>query len=225
MQRKTTELENQQLRLKDLAADLCRVEEMERRRISTQLHDQIGQTLIFTKIKLARLAQEIHSDLAADLRDALAALDSAIKGVRTLTVQVSPPLLYEVGLEAALDELGESISTEHGLKVTLRTGEAPLALSEDERIVLYQSVRELLVNVVKHSGSRTARVTFFTEDGQRCVQVADEGCGFDIIASERRGFGLFNIRERIKRLGGDCTIDSSPHHGTIVTLRLPGISH
>ncbi|WP_298266675.1 histidine kinase [Geobacter sp.] len=221
------ELRTYQKELSSLAAELSLAAERERRRIAGELHDQVGQSLAFAKIGLNGLVQSVpDQELRGRIRDIGTILDQAIQDVRSLTVQISPPLLYEVGLEAALESLGEHFQDRFGFRVTFLDDGEPKPLPEELRVTLYQVVRELLVNVAKHAGARNAAVGIRKIPGSVELWVEDDGKGFaveDVLrpGAGKKSFGLFSIRERLRHLGCEIRISSKPGAGTRTTIRVP----
>ena len=139
-------------RLRRLSTELLQTEERERRRIATEIHDRIGQTLAVTKIQLGALKAALESDKRAEMvEDIRQLITRTIKDTRTLTFELSPPVLYELGLQAALEWLAESIRQQSGLAVTVERDDSTPTLEIGRRVFLYQSVRELVLNVVKHA--------------------------------------------------------------------------
>src|SRR5690606_26947634 len=134
-------------------------------------------------------------------------------------------VLYEDGLVPALRWLAGDTSKRHGLKVEVVAQNFKLPLDEDVRAMLYESVRELLFNVVKHARVEQAWVTVRIENSNVSIMVSDDGAGMDVGATERRrqagGLGLFSIRERLQAIGGTVSISSSPGAGMQVTLTMP----
>jgi len=174
---KTSLLLEHQHRLEALVSEVSLAEEKERRRIAAELHDNVGQTLIFAKMKFAAFAcDQMPQERQHLFNVCLSSLESAIHAVRSITVQISPPLLYEVGLGAALESLGESFGSDNGLEVSVETEEMN-RLNEEYRIVLYQSVRELLVNIAKHARASSAWVKMHTMENVINVNVEDNGVG------------------------------------------------
>lgn len=213
--------------LASLAAELSLAEERERRRIAAELHDEVGQTLAYLTMRLTSLQRLLSSPeslaILTEIRELIA---RSIQEIRSLTFQISPPLLYEVGLGAALESLAESFQEKYGFRVTVTDATASLPLDEDIRVTLYQVVRELLANVAKHAAASRVAVTVETSGERLVVGVADDGNGFDAAdAAVRRprdgGFGLFNIRQRIVRMGGEFVIDSTAGGGTRVVIDVP----
>lgn len=234
MQERTKELEQEieerkqaESRLRHMASELSLAEERERRRIATDLHDRIGQTLSICKLKLESL-QEIktpnqHSELIDEVRELV---DQTIKDTRLLTFELSPPALYMLGLEAALEGLASQIQDQHGILCSLENYGNSANLDDDVRAVLFQAVRELLFNVVKHAQANNVKVSIWKYDDVVRIGVEDDGIGFDTSrltpqTYKTDGFGLFIIGERLNCIGGHLEIDSEPGGGTLVTLTAP----
>ena len=227
-QRKEAErklLEYQQ-QLRSLASQLSLTEARERKRIAADLHDRIGQALALTRIKLGTLkagtgsANQIRSiDETIDL------IEVTIREVRTLIFNLSSPLLYEVGLKAALEQLVEQFQDEHGILISLEDDERLKPIDIDGSVVLFQAVRELMLNVVKHARARHIRVSMSCRNNSIEITVQDDGAGFDVSRNAFRpgregGYGLFSIRERLEYLGGSLAVESLPGQGTRAALAL-----
>ena len=218
---------NYQQELRSLAAQMGQTEERERRRIAEGLHDQVSQTLAVAHLKLETLRVAPSARDRAQLMDQLqAALDQMDTDVRSLTFELSPPMLYALGIEAAIKWFAEQLTRQHGLRVRVEEDGHAKPLHEDTRALLFRCVRELLVNVVKHARAQTAVVRLCREGDRIGIEVADDGCGF--AASElgspgsHGGFGLFSIRERLHFAGGELRIESQIGHGTRCALSVPG---
>jgi signal transduction histidine kinase len=206
-----------------MAAEMSLVEERERRQLATALHDQIGQVLALAKIKLGALQAVGAEECRRSADEIRELLEQAIASSRSLTFELSPPVLYELGFEAAVQALCENFQQQHGLMLEFVSDREPKALSDDMRILLFQAVRELLVNIVKHAGAESIRISCRRDGKRLLIVVADDGKGFEPAADVTRfsgtgGFGLFSIRERLHHLGGEITVDSAPGCGTRVTL-------
>jgi PAS domain S-box-containing protein len=210
-----------------LTLELSRTEARERRSIAIDLHDTVGQALAVAKIKLALLQRAMPSGIIArDVEEVRSQLDQAIQYTRSLTVELSPPTLYDFDLEAALEDLASRIHGQHSLSVTVKkSGCARDELSEELRILLYRTVRELLMNVVKHAAASEASIAVQEDGGQISVIVEDNGKGFeavnDLHPGRQGGFGLFSIRERLRLLGGRLEIESTPGKGARVVMTAP----
>ena len=215
-----------QKQLRSLASELSLTEERERRRIATDLHDHIGQTLALAQIKLGVL-QKLASatDLVGPVDEIRELIEQTIQYIRSLTFELSPPILYELGLEAALEWLAERTQEKHGILIDFEDDRQPKPMSEESRISLFKSVRELLTNIVKHAQTHKAKISIQREGNNIQILVEDDGVGFsppeDKLLGKIGGYGLFSIRERLKHLGGLIEIESKPGQGTRVTLVAP----
>jgi CheY-like chemotaxis protein/two-component sensor histidine kinase len=190
------------------------------------LHDHLQQLLVAAKYRVAILGRTGDDVLQQASREVADLLDESIAASRSLTTELSPPILHEGGLNDGLEWLARQMTDKHGLfvELTLETASPPLA--EDVKVLLFESVRELLFNAVKHSRSRSASVSSRLIDGQLQVLVSDQGVGFhpDAIppAGEAGGgFGLLSIRERLALIGGQLEIDSAPGKGSRFLLTAP----
>jgi PAS domain S-box-containing protein len=216
-----------QEQLRSLASELSVTEQRERRRLATDLHDSISQILAISKLKLDLLRNGATFAAAArDLDEISELIDQALQHTRSLTFELSPPVLYELGLEAALESLVERMQQMHSLRIEFVDDEQPKALSEDLAAFCFRAVQELLINVVKHARAKTATVFTGKYSDKVRIVVADDGVGSvsnDISANvdRRTGFGLFSISERLRHLGGSLEIHSRPGQGTRVTLLAP----
>jgi len=227
-ERKLIDYQNQ---LRCLASQLTLTEEQERKRIALEIHDHISQALALAKIKLgAMAAAKTAHERARDIRVIRELLEQSIKNTRSLIFNLSPPFLYEFGLEKALEWLLDDVEKEYGIRTRLVCTGAGGGMDDDVRILLYQSVRELLINVVKHAHAKTATV-FLDRSGQMVhVSVEDDGRGFVISpdgfrVSNGGGYGIFSIRERFEYLGGGLTVESKLNRGTRIDMELPLVQH
>jgi PAS domain S-box-containing protein len=215
-----------QQQLRSLASELSLTEARERKRIAADLHDRIGQALALTRIKLGTLKAGTHSAAKiASIEETIRLIEVTIKEVRTLIFELSSPLLYEVGLKAAVEQLVEQIQDQHGIPISLEDDGCPKPMSIDGSVVLFQATRELLLNVVKHAAAHRIRVSMSRHDNAVEITVQDDGVGFDMARHAFRpggqgGYGLFSIRERLEYLGGKMTVASTPGRGTNAALAL-----
>ena len=215
-----------QQELRTLASELSRTEDRERRRIATFLHDEIGQSLAVVRMKFGAFKGALGSGKAAQQLDDIGALlERTIQHTRSLTFELSPPILYELGLEPALEWLGETICEAHDLRVEFEDDGLGKPLDDDVRAVLYRAARELLMNVVKHAQARLCKIGVWREGDHVRITVEDDGVGFDTHDSESekrpRGYGLFNVHERLDHIGGRFEIESEPGRGTRAILSAP----
>ena len=218
-------LRDYQDRLLRLAFNTALVEERERRRIAAEVHDQIGQSLALAQIKLTSMRDAIAGAPRATLDEAVALLAQSIIDTRTLIFDLSPPVLYELGLKEALSWLVEEVEKRHGVLVELVDDSVNKPLDDMSAALVFRAVRELLTNVFKHAGARAAKVSLRRDGADVEITVEDHGVGFELhnvgAHSSSGGFGLFSVREQIGRLGGTLEVVSAPGHGTRVSLRVP----
>jgi signal transduction histidine kinase len=211
--------------LQRLATELTVTEERNRRDLALELHDGIGQDLA-----VARLTLERSRSLAPELREReldnlLETLKRAIRRTQSLTYDLSPPTLHELGLRPALRSLLRRLSEEYGFEGQWEEQGVGREPDEASRVLLYRSTRELLMNVVKHAEAGRVRLLFSVGEGALRVSVEDDGHGFDPAllegpAPEGGRFGLFSVRERLAALGGRLRAESRPGL-TRIDLELP----
>ena len=221
-------LEHEEL-LRSLTSELALAEERERRRISTELHDHIGHNLAMAKMKLAQLKDaEVEEPVRQRLEEVLRLLKETIEATRSLTFELSSPVLYELGLEAAIHDLCQRLEkqTEGGVRFHFESDPEPKPLSDDRSVLLFRAVRELALNVIKHAQASNTRVAMARLRDQVRITIDDDGVGFeasevaDPVASRGR-FGLVSIRERLERTGGRLEIESTPGAGTHAVVYAP----
>jgi len=233
-ERKRMEMEAEvyRRRLRELADRLAATEEEERRRVSTHIHDTVIQTLSLSNIRLGSVRKSAeaaglaeHCEKVDQVRELL---DTGIAECRGLMADLTPPLLYELGLGAALRDFAKKQQAIHGIAMDVEEDEHPKPLDEARRGLLFQAARELVVNAVKHASPTKIQISLSRDDEGVCLQVHDTGRGFDpasldkhVADFEKGGFGLFNIRERLRSLGGKFELASAPGKGTTVTVRMP----
>jgi PAS domain S-box-containing protein len=224
-----TELaESRAKQLRALVSELTFAEQRERRRVAQVLHDHLQQLLVGAKINSEILSAHLgtgNNKMVAEKIETL--IDQSIKVSRSLTAELSPPNLQQGNLPAALQWLTRWMQENHGLTVDLESDHAIGPEREDITLLLFQSVRELLLNAVKHARVKSARVEMSQDEENRLrLAVIDEGSGLDPEtvwekAKAGTGFGLFSIRERLVLLGGSMEVKSSPGNGTSISLVIP----
>ncbi|HBP89353.1 MAG TPA: hypothetical protein DD706_16830, partial [Nitrospiraceae bacterium] len=226
---RTDSLLRHQHRIRNLASELLLTEQRERRRISTELHDYLAQLLVVGKIKVSQLQQSgVSEEQSLIVKEVENSLDDALTYTRDLMAQISPPVLYEFGLLAALRWLAEKMGRyDLHVTVTAHPDDGSIVLPEPTGIILYQVVRELLFNVVKHAKTGEVRVDM-TRDSSDVIgiEVTDRGCGFDLDSTfetivQSPKFGLLNMQERLEGLGGKCEIYSKKGEGTRIRIKIP----
>ena len=231
VQERTDKLTQSQKRLRALAQEVNLAEQRERNRLAVELHDHLQQMLVLGRLKLGqakRLAQAIPS-CATLIHETGDVLSDALKYTRTLVAELSPPVLRDHGLPAGLRWLGTYMQ-KHNLTVAVTVSDEEAKLPEDQVVLLFQSVRELLINSAKHAGTGKATLRMERHSTHLRIEVSDEGVGFDPAAAAAAStlnegisskFGLFSIQERMRALGGSFDLQSGPGQGTTATLTLP----
>ena len=223
LQKANTSLESEKERLRQLASEITLVEERQRRQIATSIHDDLGQMLAIVKLHLSGIKSTASAETASQLPKVFEYLDQAIQYTRSLTFQLSPPVLYKFGLEAALEWLCDNMKEQHKIETSFKDDGAEKPMPEDTQVVLFQAVRELLFNIVKHAKASKAGVSVSRQDGCIVVKVEDNGVGMKEQAPDSmpKGFGLFNILERVEYIGGKFEITSASPHGCVITITVP----
>ena len=213
--------------LRSLAAELALSEERERRRIAQALHDRIGQVLALINIKIGALLHPPGTQQSKkDLREIRRLVSDCIAETRSLTFDLSPPILYELGFGAALEWLAERIQQQYGVNVEIAGYRKEIPLSTEWLATLFNAIRELLVNVGKHARTNSARVSLKKTRTEIVALVEDRGIGMNpeksmTGKSAADGFGLFSIRERFGFIGGRFELSSKRGRGTSVSLHIP----
>jgi signal transduction histidine kinase/ActR/RegA family two-component response regulator len=229
---RTRALQERTSQLQTLASQLAHAEQRERRRLARLLHDDLQQLLVAARLKVAMIRRRATEEtLCGWLAQVDGLLDQAISGSRSLTFELSPPVLYDAGLEPAVKWLAGQMEEKHGLMVEVEALAQVEPVGEDIRILLFHAVRELLFNVVKHAASDRALVRISRADGDLLeILVADQGAGFDPAILDQfaaknpaatGGFGLFSLRQRLELLGGRLDAESSLGAGTRMVIHIP----
>ena len=212
--------------LRALAMKLSRAEERERHHLAVYLHDEIGQSLALLQMKLGSFATASKSKSDKhDIKVLRDLLETIIEQTHTLTFELSPPVLQQLGLEAAIEWAGEKISRDHGLDFTFNDDGIAKSLNPDLQAILFRCVCELMLNTVKHAKAKRLTVAIAREGEKILYTIADDGLGFDPslydTRTEEPGFGLLSVREHLAAMGGNCRIQSTPGQGTRITLTVP----
>jgi signal transduction histidine kinase len=224
MDEQTRELHQSQERVRALAVELNLTEQRERQRLAADLHDYLGQLLTLSRIKVSQAKkQSMEPSLERLMTDVQAVTDQALAYIRTLVSQLIPPILDEGGLPIALLWLAEQMR-QRDLAVSVQWNNEIPPISKEQAAFLFQSVRELLINCIKHAGVRNATVILEQIAESLHIRVSDQGRGFDpsmLSADTAPSFGLYSIRERMRALGGRFDLQTAPGKGTTTTLVLP----
>lgn len=215
------ELIRYQQQLRSLASELSLVEERERKRLAEDLHDKVGHTLSAMKMKLDELRRSQSSmDYHRRLEEVEEFLEEAIYDTRSLILDLSPPVLYKVGLDSALEWLAEQFEDHYHIQCIFRSDKQVDPISEDMRGLLFRCVNELVMNIAKHAQAKFVNIYTQRKDHHVIISVEDDGIGFHPkeVLARPKGLGLFSIRERIIQVGGNFEVTSKPGQGTRVTL-------
>lgn len=222
--------DEQQLReshqgLRSLASKLALAEERERRRIATDIHDHIGQSLAVCKLRLGMLRESLDPEQLSVVDEVRALLSQIMEQTRSLTFELSPTILYELGLGAAIEWLMDQRS-HFGVFIEFKGDRANHGIDRNAEIMLFQAVRELLTNVIKHAHATRASIRLAYETKTVVIEIEDDGVGFDPTAELGRrksvpSLGLLSVRERMQHLSGNAEITSTPGVGTRVRLTAP----
>lgn len=221
-------LAEKQAALSRLVGELGFTTARERRQLASELHDYLAQLLAVARIKVAQAQKHAShtADIVQVLQETDDVLQSSVKYVRTLMAELSPPVLRDGGLIAALRWLSGQMPL-HGLHVDVRVASdcEDVPLGEHEAVLLYQCVRELLINVVKHADVKHASISVHYEWRSLQIMIVDEGRGFEpsAVAQTLAGdhFGLASIADRITGMNGRFIIESAPGRGTSIRLAIP----
>jgi len=214
VQQRTTELQRLALKLSD-------AEDVQRRRLAQDIHDSVGQSLTLVKLRLQSAASAPPVERQDGLGETLAVLDNAIQQTRTLTFELYPPMLDDLGLAAALRWLAKELARQSGADVTvIEEGKPPKELSKSLASYLYRSIRELIGNAITHGRASEAIVTIYWRSESVRATVDDNGSGFDP-ETVTRGLGMAAINRRLSTLGGSMNIESAPGTGSRIILEAP----
>ncbi len=224
LQAANSELDARSEKLRALAGELTMSEQRERKRLAKTLHDGLQQYLVAAKLQLGGLIESVAGPTktaAAEIENLLA---DSIAVSRSLAAELSPPILHDSGLLGGLEWLSRWTLEQYGLQVELNMQMNAPSIAEDVKVLLFESVRELLLNAVKHAGTKMVQLRLEQVDLNRLkITVSDEGKGFDPanIRDGLKSFGLFSIAERVSLIGGELAIDSALGKGARLTITAP----
>lgn len=224
-----TDLRGYQHKMESMATELALTEDRERGRIAGELHDQVGQRLIYCKMQLDGLAAETTDSAALAATIKIKHLvEESLQDIRSLTFQLRPPILAGAGLAAALQWLVAELSRDYGLTVHSDTDQYDPTLKQPRyeiKSTLFQATRELLLNVIKHAGVSEASLSLHRQENLLSISVTDNGNGYASLQepgtpTNQGGFGLYNLKQRLEYLGGKLVVESVPDAGTTATILL-----
>jgi two-component system sensor histidine kinase UhpB len=218
-------LEDNAQRMYLLSQQVQHAQEMERRRIARQLHDEVAQTLTSVLLYLKLLEKSSDPENAQRLQNLRKLITHALNDIRQLAVELHPKILDDWGLEAALGQRVDELNADGSRLVTLQVvGRTPERLPRNLELSFYHVAQEALNNMAHHSHARCVQVLLRQEANRLTLEVQDDGVGFNpnvMRAGRARGFGLASMRERLDLVGGDLVIESRPGSGTCVYARAP----
>lgn len=218
-----------QERVHDLSASVLQAQEGERHRIARELHDQIGQALTFLLVRL-KIIEALPSaePIGGELAELRAGVAATIDQVRRLALALRPPALDQLGLIPALRALAREFAEQTRVSVTFEPIETTIDVHIDRATAVYRIIQEALTNVAKHAEAHHVRIILVHRGDDIVVQIADDGCGFDMHVLRREdrvddgpGLGLFGMEERARLLGGTYSLASLPGKGTTITATIP----
>jgi signal transduction histidine kinase len=209
--------------LKDLSARLVQAQETERRALSRELHDEVGQSLSAVLVELRNLSEELairsEEQSRSHVETIKSLVENSVRVVRNMALLLRPSMLDDLGLVPALRWQAREVSKRTSMDVSVATELASDDLPDEYKTCVYRVVQEALHNCSRHSQARTVRIRVEQQPGRLSLSIQDDGQGFD--ARQTKGLGLLGIEERVARLGGKCEVHSEPGEGTILAVELP----
>jgi PAS domain S-box-containing protein len=224
LEARESELQQTNARNHDLAGRLIAAQEVERRRVARELHDDLSQKLALLSIDAEQLLARGKAGREAALlrvREIFDRVSEIASDIHRLSHDLHPTKLGAIGLVKSLEALCRDASLQHRIAVDFMHGEVPMGVNADVSLCLYRVTQEALHNVTKHSGARCAMVRLTFEADTLTLQIADHGSGFIMRDPERMGLGLVSMRERVRLVGGDFAIHTAPGQGTRIGVRVP----
>ncbi len=212
-------------RLRNLAARLHAVREEERTLIAREIHDELGQLLTGLKIDLSWMMDRLPKTwktLPERAKSMISIVDATLDSMRQLSSRLRPPMLDDLGLEAAIEWQAEEFATRTGCRCDLHLNEEAFGFDTDRETAIFRILQESLTNVARHANASRVEVNLWPKNGHLILEVRDNGSGITEDAMRSSGsLGLIGMRERAEALGGEVQIQRLPEGGTLVTLRMP----
>jgi signal transduction histidine kinase len=207
--------------LEALSARLVEAQEAERRSISRELHDEVGQTLGALLVDVGQLSKLVSPDdglVHGQISRIKSAAETAVKSIRDIALLLRPPMLDDLGLIPALEWQGREVSRRSNMEVDVHS-ESVSEQPDEVKVCIYRLVQEALNNAATHAEAKNAKVSVIQNSDKISVEIVDDGRGFD--PQRVRGMGILGMEERVRRLGGGLTMESAPGKGTAVKAELP----
>lgn len=226
LQKSLKKIKEYQAKLKRLNSELSITEERERRKIAEFLHDGISQILSLANIKLSAIPpSDQNLKTAQTINESIELIDNAISQTRSLTYDLSPPILYELGLIPAIKWKLEQIENKYGISTILKSEVEKIKINTDVRILVFRIIAELLNNVIKHADASLIKIDISIEQKILYISVVDNGKGFNFRkitkSTNQSGFGLFSIKERLDSISGTLNFESGELTGTKAVVQIP----
>jgi signal transduction histidine kinase len=223
VEERTAELAQANAALRGMSLRLVAVQENERRNLARELHDEAGQLLTGLKLVVDRSLSLAPESLREGLDEAVNMINLLIERMRSLSLELRPQVLDDLGLLVALEWQFKRYLKQTGIQVDFRHTPLPRRLASLIEITIFRIVQEALTNVARHAQVREVSVRVWVDAECAGLQVEDKGAGFDVEAAlaARNSTGLSGMRERAALLGGELTLESRPGQGTLVTVELP----
>jgi signal transduction histidine kinase len=217
------ELTAREAQVRSLAAHLLRAEEDERSRISRELHDEAGQSMLFLRLHLEMLERDAPDTLRGKLAEARGVAERIIAEMRRIIAALNPSAIEELGLRAAIRHLGARFRRLYSMNLRIRLTPYTAHLSRETEAAIYRVVQECFQNIAKHSGASCVKLLLRSTDTLLELSVEDDGIGFDVdgAVAQPKSFGLKGMRERVALMGGCLDVRSTPGHGATIAMRLP----
>jgi signal transduction histidine kinase len=215
-------LARSRLELEGLSARLVEAQEEERRSISRELHDEVGQSLGALLVEVGQLGKLVPPDdrvTQGQITHIKSVAESAVKSIRDIALLLRPPMLDDLGLVPALEWQAREVSRRSDMEVDVHSENVSESLGDETKVTVYRLVQEALNNAATHASAKNAKVTIAQSSDQITVGITDDGHGFN--PERLRGMGILGMEERVRRLGGTLTIDSAPGKGATVKAELP----
>lgn len=210
--------------LRRLSDQLVQTQEEERRSISRELHDEVGQMLTGLRMELRslrRLQDGPREQFEMRIEQTKALLDRTLQAVRDIAMGLRPSMLDDLGLGPALEWQGRDFSRRYDIPVTVNVDAALDNLPDHYRTNIFRIVQEALTNCARHAQATSVQISLQEQDGSVRLAIADDGVGMDRTSPRKGGLGLMGIQERVRKLGGQLSIDSSAMHGTLLSVEIP----
>ncbi len=216
-----------QISLQKLTTEITLIEEKQKKEIATNIHDHLSQSLVISKMKINELRKKPElTEIDEDLQFIETHISEALENSRKITYELSPPVLYQLGIIDALNWLLEDVEATHKIKCQLSTNITSIKLGDGKSILLYRSIQELITNAIKYANASLITLDFNKKNHGLNILITDNGVGFDTSTLNNHhhsgsGFGLFTVQERIKNIQGKFTIASEVDAGTTIHFFIP----